>query len=655
MYDSARDCFTEQQQQEHREQQDRERQQQQEQTSPVGPAGADTPPRRRISTVGDLLSPIEDKNDALKGSASTETSPDKKESGSPEASSETMSPETPRKDTKNTGTSKTTIDTIAATATTTHSGAQMDSDIPASASATKENRVSSSSPGERRKRVSNERDDDASIPATSRAGDRRLTSDGSHGARRNVSPRRRSRSPPAQHQLYKRRPTSPSGRYKYRSPPPLIPRRDPSPTLLLGDDGSRSRDSSPPRKRKRPGQASRFSEKEKAETRERLRKMEEEIERKAKEVIKERGVEEVVKAHYNDKRELGKTWRKTDSRIKGLRSFNNWIKSTIVQKFSPNDDFDPRNHSRDPSSHLVVLDMGCGKGGDLLKWKSAPQEVGFYVGVDTADVSIDHARDRYDSMIKESRRKWASGRDRNGRQIFQAEFHVMDCWTRWIGEIPIVSKVGADPNVGPGQSTRMSARWGSGGGFDVVSMMFCMHYAFESEQKCRNMLRNVSGTLKKGGRFIGTIPSSDVISARVRGKHMPAGSSEKEKLDKSEHGLQEWGNSIYRVRFAEEPPKTGVFRPPWGWRYSFFLEEAVEEVPEYVVPWEAFRAIAEDYNLELIYKKPFHDIWREEKDDKDLRILSERMGVRDREGRFALGGEEWEACGFYLGFAFKKS
>ena len=56
-------------------------------------------------------------------------------------------------------------------------------------------------------------------------------------------------------------------------------------------------------------------------------------------------------------------------------------------------------------------------------------------------------------------------------------------------------------------------------------------------------------------------------------------------------------------------------------------------------------SIAEDYSLELIYKKPFHDIWREEKDDKDLRSLSERMGVRDREGKFALGDEEWEACG----------
>lgn len=56
-------------------------------------------------------------------------------------------------------------------------------------------------------------------------------------------------------------------------------------------------------------------------------------------------------------------------------------------------------------------------------------------------------------------------------------------------------------------------------------------------------------------------------------------------------------------------------------------------------------SIAEDYSLELIYKKPFHDIWKEEKDDRDLKVLSERMGVMGRDGRFALGEEEWEACG----------
>jgi len=348
-------------------------------------------------------------------------------------------------------------------------------------------------------------------------------------------------------------------------------------------------------------------------------------------------VEEVVRSHYNDKKELGKEWRQT-SKIKGLRSFNNWVKSTLIQKFSPNDDFDPRRPSRDPNDHLVVLDMGCGKGGDLFKWKSAPQEVGYYLGVDSADVSIAHARDRYDSMRRDQQRgRGGRGGAGGNRQVFEAEFQAMDCWTNSIASIPMARRIGYDPNVGPGGRSRFA----QGGGFDVVSMMFCMHYAFETEAKCRNMLKNVAGSLKTGGRFIGTIPSSDIISQRVRG------TDSCDKLpENEEHGVQEWGNSIYRVKFSKPPPRAGTFRPMWGWEYNFFLEEAVEEVPEYVVPWEAFRGIAEDYGLELEYKKLFHDVWREEKNHPELKLLSERMGVIRRDnGEFALGDDEWEACG----------
>lgn len=45
--------------------------------------------------------------------------------------------------------------------------------------------------------------------------------------------------------------------------------------------------------------------------------------------------------------------------------------------------------------------------------------------------------------------------------------------------------------------------------FDVVSMQFCMHYAFETEPKARMMLENVSKYLRPGGVVIGTIPDAD--------------------------------------------------------------------------------------------------------------------------------------------------
>ena len=56
-------------------------------------------------------------------------------------------------------------------------------------------------------------------------------------------------------------------------------------------------------------------------------------------------------------------------------------------------------------------------------------------------------------------------------------------------------------------------------------------------------------------------------------------------------------------------------------------------------------SLAEDYNLELTYRKPFTEIWDEERDSKDFGPLSERMGVQDRDGRLLVSTEEMEAVG----------
>ena len=493
-----------------------------------------------------------------------------------------------------------------------------------------------------------------------------------------------------------------------------------------------------PRPRKKPGSAARVSTADKDAALRRQQQREEE----ARKALENRGLDDVVRQHYNAVPQRGVDWRKTDSRIKGLRSFNNWVKSTIIHKFSPNEN---------GSSSLRVLDVGCGKGGDLGKWQKAPQRVDLYVGVDPAEISIEQARERYAQMS----RKGAGGRGgfRGGRpqRTFDAEFFVQDAFGQSLGDLSFIREVGFDDAGG--------SRWG-GGGFDVVSMMFCMHYAFESERKARGMLQNVASTLKKGGRFIGTIPNSDIIRSKVERFHtrlaentkpdvkgkprlkrkasdpadeqsrstlevittgegteqpqneppakkvkldasgtgsvppydetnditrdqqphenvvepspkdaspqdekkksadndqslhkasstppchqspqnqetespkeiMPPyereakspsdkhssnrDQAESVKKDQSPNGgaqvssmehqtasekeaketdkpVADWGNSLYRVRFPGPTPKDGVFRPPFGWKYSYFMEEAVEEVPEYVVPWEAFRA-----------------------------------------------------------------
>ncbi|KAI1198845.1 mRNA capping enzyme [Nemania serpens] len=431
----------------------------------------------------------------------------------------------------------------------------------------------------------------------------------------------------------------------------------------------RQRSASPsdqPRRLKRPGQRARISHDEAAAIRQRHEQREREAVQAATASgsLDQRGINDIVRQHYNAVPERGRDWRKTGSRIKGLRVFNNWVKSTLIQKFSPDEDHTPGAHQqgRDMAGarghELIVLDIGCGKGGDLGKWQQAPQRVQLYVGLDPADVSIDQAKDRYRTMGSQGGRGGRGGRGghRGGRQqhLFDARFFVKDCYGESLDDVDIVRQVGFDPSP-MGRS-----------GFDIVSMMFCMHYAFETEEKARMMLQNVSSALKKGGRFIGCIPNSDVISNRVTEFNERIAKKKEDTPDKDEEPSEdkeegeaeetaEWGNELYRVRFPGKTPEDGIFRPPFSWKYSFFLDEAVEEVPEYVVPWEAFRAIAEDYNLELQYHQSFREIWEAEKDDHILGPLSERMGVRGRgRGPLLVSPEEMEVANFYVAFCFYK-
>ena len=87
--------------------------------------------------------------------------------------------------------------------------------------------------------------------------------------------------------------------------------------------------------------------------------------------------------------EKGVSHRK-ESRIYHMRNLNNWIKSMLIQ------DYVSKLANSGSLDCLTVLDLGCGKGGDLLKWdKSRAKHV---VGLDIADTSIEQCKQRYEIM-----------------------------------------------------------------------------------------------------------------------------------------------------------------------------------------------------------------------------------------------------------------
>lgn len=244
-----------------------------------------------------------------------------------------------------------------------------------------------------------------------------------------------------------------------------------------------------------------------------------------------RRIENDVASHYNARQNQGRDARQ-QSVIIGLKSFNNWVKSILIRRYvQRRPEYDPR---RDRGPNGRVLDMGCGKGGDIAKWDRA--KIADYVGVDIAAGSIADFEDRLRTNRKPV--------------CYSAHLYALDCFSEPISTV--VPKDLLDPL------------------FDTVSMQFCIHYAFESANKVRMLLENVSRNLRTGGVYFGTTVSAHKIYQLL--SMVPE--------DAKELKIQ---NDYFKIVFKEREHK-GVF----GHAYRFELADAIDDCEEFVVDWDNF-------------------------------------------------------------------
>ncbi|KAI2652570.1 mRNA cap guanine-N7 methyltransferase [Labeo rohita] len=188
-----------------------------------------------------------------------------------------------------------------------------------------------------------------------------------------------------------------------------------------------------------------------------------------------------VATHYNKLQECGLAER-NKSRIVHMRNFNNWLKSVLIAEIM--------DKVRQRRREVTVLDLGCGKGGDLLKWKKG---------------RIDKlCQQRYNDMRR---------RGHPNDRTFSAEFITADCSRE------LLSEKLRDPELR----------------FDVCSCQFVYHYSFESKQQADTMLRNACEKLRPGGFFIGTTPDAYELVKRLE-----------------ESDSNSFGNEVFRVTFQKK-------------------------------------------------------------------------------------------------------
>lgn len=228
-----------------------------------------------------------------------------------------------------------------------------------------------------------------------------------------------------------------------------------------------------------------------------------------------------------------------------MRNFNNWIKSVLINEYI--------RKIRDSTRDISVLDMGAGKGGDILKWKKA--NVSRVTFLDIAEKSLDECQNRYYNPV---------------RCQFEANFIHSDA-TRDL----IRDKIPEDCLK-----------------HDMVSSQFVIHYSFESFKQADTFLQNVSDSLKTGGYFIGTTTDANEVISRLKNSDTDS-----------------FGNDIYNIKFhLDERTRDKKNFPLFGVKFDFQLDNVVE-CPEFLINFDALTKLAKRHNLELVFNQKFSDFF----------------------------------------------
>lgn len=287
----------------------------------------------------------------------------------------------------------------------------------------------------------------------------------------------------------------------------------------------------------------------------------------------------IIAKHYNRRPNLGMD-KRSESQIINLRNFNNWVKGVLIKEFT------------EASRAQRALDLACGKGGDLPKWRHT--RIRELVGIDIAALSVEEARSRYARM----------------RPSFGAKYHVLDAF-----HAPWDGAVGAREQ------------------FDVISCQFAYHYSFETEESAAHSIRTIAGHLREDGFFFGTIPHYSEIRRRMQAA-----------------AARSISNPIYSLRLDDG---TDV-EPGYGKRYFFNLEEAIDECPEYFIPFVLLEALAEEQGLVAVLNAPFPEFYQRFAGDAGHREMLQRMNVIDPQAGLRLTADELSVAELYMAFCFQK-
>lgn len=268
-----------------------------------------------------------------------------------------------------------------------------------------------------------------------------------------------------------------------------------------------------------------------------------------------------------------------DKKTQSLRDFHNlYVKNKLIRAVSNRND--------------TLIDYAVGKGGDLPKWIYA--KLGFVFGIDISKDNIQNRMDGACARYLKYRKTHKSIPDalfvngNSGLLIRSGEAFRTD-------KDKEITK--AIFGKGPKDSTLLGAgvykQYGIvSDGFHISSCQFALHYFFENRATLHKFVRNLSECTRINGYFIGTCYDGETVFNRLKGKNsgdsivIMNGQEKKFELTKmyDQTGFQDDDTSL-------------------GYRINVFQDTIGKTFFEYLVNFNYFKRIMEDYGFVLLSKE----------------------------------------------------
>jgi len=192
-------------------------------------------------------------------------------------------------------------------------------------------------------------------------------------------------------------------------------------------------------------------------------------------------------------RQQDKYYQKITNLVKPMREFHNWIKSILIYTYAS-----PLSNKLDGKKlRQSFLDIGCGRGGDILKVYHA--RVGEYVGLDVDFEGIYSATDGAISRFNYLKKKFP---DFGKVSYLQADGGI---------KFDVESQEKSLTSLSNENKNMIEKVFKHGKKFDVFNFQFSIHYLFANKQTITNMISNIKTYLNDSGYILITIFDADRV------------------------------------------------------------------------------------------------------------------------------------------------